>query len=335
MSKWQLARWHNDIEDLVEDLRRRVTELESLTARQESDMNQLRSQVYTPAPSPAEPRCARCALAPLATIHRIEHESYHPFTPPPPEPPATLLEAVRDLYYAAVWSADRPVDEAKLWTAVRDAAGFPPGQSPKPSPPATGCPGCDERVRHRAHLEQDSLVPGECGNPHIYKCCAPAPPPAAPKPLTTEDWTRFAESVGRPDLAPKEARRWTLHRYAVLSLAVFHKWTRWDECTATDSRPCFAEEHIRVIELTPAVMAALDSVETVQKHIEQAASDAAEVKRLRAQIERVDKVAKGWRCRSEIAVHHLLDELDNALRGEEKPYFRGGPTTGEPDHDFD
>lgn len=42
-----------------------------------------------------------------------------------------LLDAVRNLYYAAVWHADRPVDEAALWTAVRDAAGLTPGNSPK------------------------------------------------------------------------------------------------------------------------------------------------------------------------------------------------------------
>jgi hypothetical protein len=44
-----------------------------------------------------------------------------------------LIEAVHDLYYAAVWHPDRPVDATALWTAVRDAAGFEPGQSPAPS----------------------------------------------------------------------------------------------------------------------------------------------------------------------------------------------------------
>lgn len=43
-----------------------------------------------------------------------------------------LTEAVRAVYYAGVWSCDRPVDEAALWTTLRDAAGFTPGQSPKP-----------------------------------------------------------------------------------------------------------------------------------------------------------------------------------------------------------
>lgn len=42
-----------------------------------------------------------------------------------------LQYAVRNLYYAAVWHADRPVDEQALWTAVRDAAGFKPGNSPE------------------------------------------------------------------------------------------------------------------------------------------------------------------------------------------------------------
>jgi hypothetical protein len=44
-----------------------------------------------------------------------------------------LLAAVTALYYAAVWTADRPVDATALWTAVRDAAGFEPGQSPAPA----------------------------------------------------------------------------------------------------------------------------------------------------------------------------------------------------------
>lgn len=43
-----------------------------------------------------------------------------------------LRRAVSDLYYAGVWKCDRPVDEAALWIAVRDAAGFKPGESPKP-----------------------------------------------------------------------------------------------------------------------------------------------------------------------------------------------------------
>jgi hypothetical protein len=44
-----------------------------------------------------------------------------------------LIGAVRELYYAAVWHADRPVDAEGLWTAVRDAAGFTPGGSPEPA----------------------------------------------------------------------------------------------------------------------------------------------------------------------------------------------------------
>lgn len=46
----------------------------------------------------------------------------------------TREQAVRALYYAARWSADRPVNEAKLWTAVRDAFGFQPGEAPRPNP---------------------------------------------------------------------------------------------------------------------------------------------------------------------------------------------------------
>lgn len=40
-----------------------------------------------------------------------------------------LRNAVEALYYAAYWSPDRPCDASALWTAVREAAGLPPGQS--------------------------------------------------------------------------------------------------------------------------------------------------------------------------------------------------------------
>jgi ElaB/YqjD/DUF883 family membrane-anchored ribosome-binding protein len=45
-----------------------------------------------------------------------------------------LHAAVGAVYYSALWSADRPVDERRLWTELRDAAGFVPGNSPKPPP---------------------------------------------------------------------------------------------------------------------------------------------------------------------------------------------------------
>lgn len=38
-----------------------------------------------------------------------------------------LANAVEALYYAAYWHADRKVDEAALWTAVRDLANIAPG----------------------------------------------------------------------------------------------------------------------------------------------------------------------------------------------------------------
>ena len=47
----------------------------------------------------------------------------------PPSPLAPLIEAVEALYFSAHWHADRPVDEAALWTAVRNAAGIKPGQT--------------------------------------------------------------------------------------------------------------------------------------------------------------------------------------------------------------
>lgn len=42
-----------------------------------------------------------------------------------------LAAAVDRLYFAAYWHADRAVDEARLWTAVRDYAGIAPGQTAK------------------------------------------------------------------------------------------------------------------------------------------------------------------------------------------------------------
>jgi hypothetical protein len=45
-----------------------------------------------------------------------------------------LHEAIKKLYYAAHWTPDRPVDAAKLWTDVRDAAGLPKGNSPEAIP---------------------------------------------------------------------------------------------------------------------------------------------------------------------------------------------------------
>lgn len=41
-----------------------------------------------------------------------------------------LLVAVQEVYYGAVWIADRPVDEKQLWENLRDKAGFIPGNSP-------------------------------------------------------------------------------------------------------------------------------------------------------------------------------------------------------------
>jgi hypothetical protein len=40
-----------------------------------------------------------------------------------------LRSAVEDLYYAANWTADRECDADALWTRVRDAAGFTPGET--------------------------------------------------------------------------------------------------------------------------------------------------------------------------------------------------------------
>lgn len=40
-----------------------------------------------------------------------------------------LQDAVRNLYFAGYWHADREVNEIGLWTAVRDAANIKPGQT--------------------------------------------------------------------------------------------------------------------------------------------------------------------------------------------------------------
>lgn len=70
-----------------------------------------------------------------------------------------LWDAVHRLYYAAVWYADRPVDEAKLWADVRDAAGFRNGESPRLTPPAPDQIG--ELVNDVARLESRSFRANE------------------------------------------------------------------------------------------------------------------------------------------------------------------------------
>ncbi len=40
-----------------------------------------------------------------------------------------LQGAARDLYFAAYWHPDRPVDEDGLWTSLRDAAGIEPSKT--------------------------------------------------------------------------------------------------------------------------------------------------------------------------------------------------------------
>lgn len=42
---------------------------------------------------------------------------------------AQLHKAVTKLYFAAHWSPDRECDAEKIWTELRDAAGFAPGYS--------------------------------------------------------------------------------------------------------------------------------------------------------------------------------------------------------------
>jgi hypothetical protein len=42
-----------------------------------------------------------------------------------------IREAAKKLYYAAHWSADRDVEENKLWENLRDALGLEPGNSPE------------------------------------------------------------------------------------------------------------------------------------------------------------------------------------------------------------
>lgn len=49
-----------------------------------------------------------------------------------------LAAAADRLYFAGYWHADRPVDEQRLWTALRDAAGIAPGQTTKVLGPERG-----------------------------------------------------------------------------------------------------------------------------------------------------------------------------------------------------
>lgn len=46
----------------------------------------------------------------------------------------SLRRAALDIYSAGYWTCDREVDEAALWTALRDALGLPTGTSPSPIP---------------------------------------------------------------------------------------------------------------------------------------------------------------------------------------------------------
>ena len=76
-----------------------------------------------------------------------------------------LVEAVRAIYYSACWHPDRTVDgENAMWTELRDAAGFAPGQSPTPVPlPPTfeaQCPDCggDGRVPVGEHYVSHEMA---------------------------------------------------------------------------------------------------------------------------------------------------------------------------------
>ena len=66
-----------------------------------------------------------------------------------------LVDAVRAVYYAAHWSADRPCDAQKLWTDLRDAAGFAPGGSPKPVTPVVKSGFGAEPLEHTDDGEYD------------------------------------------------------------------------------------------------------------------------------------------------------------------------------------
>jgi hypothetical protein len=54
---------------------------------------------------------------------RLEHEYVNELL----QDRDTLLAAARALYDAGRWTCDRPCDEARLWEALRDAIGLPPG----------------------------------------------------------------------------------------------------------------------------------------------------------------------------------------------------------------
>lgn len=94
-----------------------------------------------PAPIPAEQekrevwsrQCGHfeayaCGCCPECRVRCVPH------SPDPAVQHRDLIEAVRALYYAAVWTPDRDIDAARLWSDVRDAAGFEHGNSPSPAP---------------------------------------------------------------------------------------------------------------------------------------------------------------------------------------------------------
>lgn len=70
-----------------------------------------------------------------------------------------ITEAVHNVYYGACWTSDRLDEdaEAKLWTVLRDAAGFKPGESPKPVTLRLQCAYC--LVKFKAHRRD---VPCPC-----------------------------------------------------------------------------------------------------------------------------------------------------------------------------
>jgi hypothetical protein len=140
-------------------------------------------------------------------------------------------DAATRLYYAAHWTADRPVNEAELWEGLRDALGLELGHAPKPNkePPAEPCKHedteywigdeakgypagwycrkCDALVSREPPAEPCPICDG-LGRRGIGERCAACKgtgkaPPATPKMIRGSALKRV-EDRGEPPVPPAE-----------------------------------------------------------------------------------------------------------------------------------
>jgi len=143
------------LQDALEKLRTEMATMRDLLSRKQDEIARLRAQAHRDATAIRENQ------AELSRLYAQRDEAWAQGTPAPiayacdhenqrTRRHQALLEAVERLYYAARWTADRPVDEANLWTDVRDAAGFEPGNSPEPYDPAA-------KLIHEAVVRAENL----------------------------------------------------------------------------------------------------------------------------------------------------------------------------------